>query len=84
MNNTMTNTEIREWLNSKKSTRISHTVKNYWWGQRVNNEYSDGSTYSVQTIFSQMDDKELNYKGAFGKLVKKYIINGNLVNVEIA
>ena len=83
MKNAMTNAEISKWLNSKKAIRINKTVKQYWWGQRVNIEHSDGSRYEVITIFSQMDDKELNWEGCFGKLVTKYVINGKLVNIKI-
>ena len=84
MKNTMTNAEINEWLNSKKSIRTNKTMNHYWWGRRVNIEHSDGSRYEVITIFSQMDDKELNYEGFFGKMVTKYLINGKLVNITAA
>lgn len=84
MNNTMTNTEIREWLNTKKAIRTSKTTNEYWWGRRMNINHSDGSRYEVITIFSQMDDKELNWEGYFGKMVTKYLINGKIVNITAA
>ena len=84
MKNTMTNTEIKEWLNSKKAIRTNKTSNQYWWGRRINIDHNDGSQYEVITIFSQMDDKELNWEGCFGKMVTKYLINGKLVNITIA